>query len=107
MKDPNHKKNNVITKKNILKKLSKEKKYMQSMYGVEKIGIFGSYARDVATEESDIDFYVEFKKNTFDNVSGLWVYLEELYGDKVDLLHRHKRSHGAIFDQIKQEVVYG
>lgn len=31
-------------------------------YGIDKIYLFGSYARGEATEESDIDFYVEFSK---------------------------------------------
>lgn len=31
-------------------------------YGIDKVYLFGSYARGEATEESDIDFYVEFSK---------------------------------------------
>ena len=29
-------------------------------YGIDKVYLFGSYARGEATENSDIDFYVEF-----------------------------------------------
>ena len=50
---------------------------------------------------------VEFKHKTFDNLAGLWNYLEEIYKKKVDLLHKHKRSKGAIFDSIQKEVIYG
>ncbi|MCA9432509.1 MAG: nucleotidyltransferase family protein, partial [Candidatus Omnitrophica bacterium] len=32
-------------------------------YGVSKIGIFGSYGRNEATEESDIDLLVEFDRH--------------------------------------------
>ena len=96
-----------MTKNDILEKLKKEKKYLQKTYEVDKIGLFGSYAKDKQTQDSDIDIYVEFKHKTFRNIAGLWVYLEEIYQKKVDLLHKHKRSKGAIFDSIQKEVIYG
>lgn len=96
-----------MTKDDILKKLSQEKEYIQKTYEVDKIGLFGSYAKGEQTQNSDIDIYVEFKHKTFRNIAGLWVYLEELYNKKIDLLHKHKRSRGAIFDSIQKEVIYG
>ena len=96
-----------MNKNDILEKLSQEREYIKNKFEVEKIGLFGSYAKDIQTENSDIDIYVEFKNKTFKNISGLWVYLEELYNKKVDLLHKHKQSKGAIFDSIQKEVIYG
>lgn len=96
-----------MTKDEIIHTLNKEKAYLEKMYEVEKIGLFGSYAKDMATDESDIDIYVEFKHKTFRNIAGLWVYLENLYNKKIDLLHKHKQANGAIFDQIQKEVIYG
>jgi predicted nucleotidyltransferase len=96
-----------MTKIEILNTLTKEKAYIQKTYEVDKIGLFGSYAKDAQTKNSDIDIYVEFKHKTFKNIAGLWVYLEELYHKKIDLLHKHKRSKGAIFESIQKEVIYG
>lgn len=96
-----------MNKNDILKKLSEKKEFIQQKYEVDKIGLFGSYAKDKQTPNSDIDIYVEFKNKTFKNISGLWVYLEELYSNKIDLLHKHKRSKGAIFESIQKEVIYG
>ncbi|WP_428739086.1 nucleotidyltransferase family protein [Sulfurimonas sp.] len=96
-----------MNKNDILEKLSQEKEYIKDKFEVDKIGLFGSYAKDTQTENSDIDIYVEFKNKTFRNISGLWVYLEELYNKKIDLLHKHKHSTGAIFDSIQKEVIYG
>ena len=96
-----------MDKNEILQKISEHKAYIQNNYEVEKIGLFGSYAKDKQTPQSDIDIYVEFKHNTFRNLAGLWVYLEELYNKKIDLVHKHKRSKGAIFDSIQKEVIYG
>ena len=95
------------SKDEIISILKKYERGKAKDYGVEKIGIFGSVARDDYNKDSDIDIYVEFKNKTFKNISGLWVFLEELYNKKIDLMHKHKRSNGAIFDKIQKEVIYG
>jgi predicted nucleotidyltransferase len=96
-----------MTKNDILEVLSQEKEYLQKTYEIDKIGLFGSYAKGLQTDESDIDIYVEFKHKTFRNIAGLWVYLENLYSQKIDLLYKHKRAKGAIFEQIQEDVIYG
>lgn len=98
---------NALKKEDILEVLCEHKAFLQKTYEVDKIGLFGSYAKDTQTTQSDIDIYVEFKHKTFRNIAGLWVYLEKLYQRKIDLLHKHKQSHGAIFEQIQKEVIYG
>lgn len=94
-------------RQSILEKLKQHKSYLEEHFGVEKIGLFGSYAKGLENEESDLDFYVEFRDKSFDNVAGLWVYLEELYHRKVDLFYRHPHNNPVIFDNIRKEVVYG
>lgn len=96
-----------MTKKDILNRLAKEKEYIQNKFEVEKIGLFGSYAKDTQTENSDIDFYVEFKRKTFRNLAGLWNYLEELFHKKVDIIHKHKNNNKVIINNIQKEVIYG
>ena len=97
----------MLTKDHILNTLYEHKKYIQNTYEVDKIGLFGSYSKNKQTENSDIDIYVEFKHKTFRNITGLWNYLEKLYHKKIDLLHKHRRSKGAIFDSIQKEVIFG
>ncbi|WP_294950898.1 nucleotidyltransferase domain-containing protein [Sulfurovum sp.] len=96
-----------MTKKDILQTLQQQENFMKKEFGVEKIGLFGSYAKGKQTESSDIDFYVEFRKKTFDNLAGLWVYLETLFHKKVDILHKHSNSNSVILNSIQKEVVYG
>jgi len=98
---------NDLKKDDILATLSAHKAFLQKTYEVDKIGLFGSFAKDTQTKQSDIDIYVEFKHKTFRNIAGLWVYLEKLYHRKIDLLHKHNQSKGAIFEQIQKEVIYG
>ncbi len=56
-------------------------------YGVCSIRVFGSVARGVTTESSDVDFVVEFEKgrNLFDLI-GLRLDLRELLGVEVDVV---------------------
>ncbi len=96
-----------MTKEEILATLEKEKPYLQKKYGVEKIGLFGSYSRDEATAESDIDIYVELKENTFRKLAGLWNYLDDLYGEiKVDMVNKHRHAKSEIFKCIQKETIY-
>jgi predicted nucleotidyltransferase len=95
------------SKEDILKYLSDNKEYLKKEYGITKIGLFGSFARDEAKEDSDIDFYVEFKEKNFDNLSGLWVYLEELYNTKVDIVHKHKNNNPTLIENIQRDIIYG
>lgn len=57
-------------------------------YGVKRIGLFGSFARNEQTRSSDVDVLVEFAEGqaTFDNFMHLVYFLEDLFSRKVDLL---------------------
>jgi uncharacterized protein len=57
-------------------------------FGVDKIGLFGSYVINEATENSDIDLLVDIRKEkkTFNNFLSLNYYLEALFGKKVELV---------------------
>lgn len=59
---------------------------IEERYHVKSIAIFGSYARNEQSEESDVDILVEFKEPVGLTFIHLADYLEELLGVKVDLL---------------------
>jgi hypothetical protein len=63
---------------------------MRRMFGVGKIGIFGSCARGTMRPGSDVDIEVEFEpgSETWANFIGLADYLEDLLGRRVDLVTR-------------------
>lgn len=87
----------MLTQQIILNELSKKISFFQANYGVNRIGLFGSYSRDEQTDDSDVDIVVEFHKNklTFDNYMDLKCYLEDQFGRSVDLV---------ILDDIKPEL---
>ena len=63
-------------------------------FGVKEIGLFGSYARNEANGESDVDLLVDMEKEkkTFRNFMALTYYLEELLGKKVELVTKQSLS---------------
>ncbi len=63
---------------------------MRRLFGIRKIGIFGSCARGTMRPDSDVDIEVEFEQGseTWTNFLGLAEYLEELLGRPVDLVPR-------------------
>ena len=56
--------------------------------GARRIGVFGSFARGDAREDSDVDVFVEFEdeKRTYDNFFALHELLETILGRRVDLV---------------------
>ena len=84
--------------------LKKYKKKIKNDYAVEKIGIFGSYAKGNQTESSDIDILVEFKNPTYDNFIELAFYLEKLYRRKIDLI-TVKGLSPYILPSVEKEVI--
>jgi len=73
-------------------------------HGTKKIAIFGSYAREKAKPESDIDILVEFleRKSLLDLV-GIEQELSDALGVKVDLL-TEKSISPYLIDRIKSEM---
>ncbi len=77
----------ALNKEEIFKLLKQHKEKLKKHH-VIKIGIFGSVLRGDNTNESDIDFIVEFEdgKKNYDNFIELAFLLERLLQRKVDLL---------------------
>lgn len=91
-----------LTSKEIFDILKKNRELLKK-YRVRKIGLFGSYVRNQASSESDIDFIVEFEEKTFDNYLELSFALEDLFNKKVDLL-TEKGISPYILPYIQNEV---
>ena len=70
----------------ILKAIQKEMPYLHEHFGVEQLALFGSFARDEAAKDSDIDLVVSLAKPLGFAFVELADYLEEILGRKVDLI---------------------
>lgn len=86
--------------------LQKNMSILQDQYGVESIGVFGSFSRGEEKKKSDVDILVEFSKTP-----GLFKFIEleeflsKLIGKRVDLVTK-KALKSRIKDAILQEVSY-
>jgi len=76
-------------------------------YNVQKLAIFGSYARNEESEDSDIDILVAFKegKATFRNFMGLKLHLESLLQKEVDLVSE-KAVKNELLPYIMKDAIY-
>ena len=74
-----------MTREQILDFLKQHKQEMYDSFGVTRIGLFGSYARGDARDDSDIDVAIELVSNTADSYFGLLHYLEDTFQKRVDL----------------------
>jgi len=99
---------NNLTGQEIVEAL-KEHSDILRKYTVNKIGLFGSYARGEQRKHSDIDFLVEFEEPSFDNFMGLLYSLEDLFGRKVEILTPagiESIRINQIKEEIKKSIVY-
>jgi predicted nucleotidyltransferase len=75
-----------MDKKFIINFLQTHRQELHDQFGLQKIGLFGSYARDEQTVDSDIDIAVEIESiNKFRSFFALKQYLENNFNKKVDL----------------------
>ncbi len=83
----------ALEKQNILQELSNRRHHLAN-FGVEQIGLFGSFVRGDANQDSDIDLLVEMTKErkTFRNFLALNYYLEEIFGRRVELVTKQSLS---------------
>jgi len=81
----------------ILSVLRSHKNALSTKFGVLELAVFGSYASNEQSRESDVDLLVNLKPEykTFDNYMELKFFLEELLHKKIDL---------ALKDSIRKEL---
>jgi len=95
----------MLTRETILNYIHLHLDEMRKRFSVSRIGLFGSYARDVATPASDIDILIEFINPTYDNYMDLKFFLEDLFQGPVDLVMLDTIK-PRLKPYISQEVVY-
>ncbi|WP_456394241.1 nucleotidyltransferase family protein [Nitratifractor sp.] len=68
----------------VLRILREQKDYLHRKFGVTHLQLFGSYARDEARSDSDIDLLVEMPGN-YEDFFELQRFLEAKTGKPIDL----------------------
>lgn len=87
--------------------LAIHKEEMAQHFGVVKIGLFGSYARGEAVENSDIDIAIEMAadQKNLRNFLAFKRHLEETFGKKVDIGIESSLKDEAR-KSIEKEIIY-
>ena len=94
-----------MKKSDVLNYLKKHYQEFHKQYKVEKIGLFGSYARDEATDESDIDIFVKMKPDMFGMIA-IKEQIEEDLHVKVDIIREHKNLKPFFLEMIHKDLIY-
>lgn len=94
-----------LDKTNILNYLKEHYSQFQDKYHIEKIGLFGSYARDEAKPDSDIDIFVKMQPSLFDMIA-IKEQIEKDLNKKVDIIREHKNIKPLLLKMIQKDLIY-
>lgn len=77
----------VQSKAELLERIKLSEREIRS-FGVTRLGIFGSFARDRVYEKSDIDLLIDFlpEYKTLKNFSAFSCFLKNLFGRKTEII---------------------
>lgn len=98
--------NNMATTNDYITILRKYLSAKADAYGITKIGIFGSVARNEQTEDSDVDVCVEMKKPDLFTMVHIKEELQELFGKPVDIVRLRNNMNPMLLKQIKRDGIY-
>ena len=96
----------MLVLQDCIEKLSAFKQTFGRQFGITKLGIFGSVARQENTEDSDIDIVVEIEKPTLSLMYELREKLKALFNCNVDLVRFRSTLRPLFKSNILNDVVY-
>jgi len=85
--------------------LNKHKPHLFAEYPIKSMAIFGSFARNEQTIDSDVDIIVEFNDKIGIRFIDLADELEKLIGFKVDLVSK-KGIRDKYYQKIQSDLTY-
>lgn len=90
----------------ILQMLKEYKKVNAEKYGLQKLGIFGSSARETMGVGSDIDIVVDLREQDLFSLIGIKQELEEQLQTKIDIVSYRPKMNSFLKERIDREAVY-
>lgn len=95
-----------MKQKDVLQTLSRFQQDRQDEFGIIRIGIFGSAARDQMSDDSDLDVVVELAEPDLLALVGIKQELESLFHCSVDIVRYRAKMNAFLKRRIEQEAVY-
>jgi predicted nucleotidyltransferase len=96
----------VTTTNDVLARLKAFKESRQDEYSLRSLGVFGSFAREQAQEESDVDIVFETSEPNLFRTSRMKQELEELLMRRVDVVRLRERMNPRLKQRILREARY-
>jgi len=95
-----------MSKNDILSILSDYKRRTAKEYGILEIGVFGSVARDEATENSDVDIFIKTATPNPFVLVHIKHDIEDLLHQRVDLVRMRDQMNTHLKSRIEKEGIY-
>lgn len=99
----------MLTKNDVIAILKREQPLLKKKFGVKKIAIFGSFADNTASEDSDVDILLELEKPLGLKFIHLTDYLDARLGRKTDILTKagiESIRVKKVAENIKRSIIY-
>jgi len=94
------------TRQEILDTLKVFKQEARSKYGVTKLGLFGSVARNQQREDSDVDICFDGATPTLMTIAKMEIELEKRIGAPVQMTMLHKGLSESFMKNLSKDVIY-
>jgi len=96
----------ILNQSQILNQLSSNRDYIRQL-GINRIGLFGSYARGNQLSNSDIDLLIDFlpQKKSVRSIVNFIDYFEKLFNRAVDVT-TFDGAQKRLYKFIKNEIKY-
>jgi len=95
-----------VRRAEVLHTLARFRDSRRNEFGMVRIGVFGSVARDEMVDASDVDVVVEIARPDLLILVGIKQELEELMRLPVDVVRYRERMNPFLKGRIEQEAVY-
>lgn len=90
-----------MNKQQVIDLLKSVKPDLVERFGIDRIAVFGSVARNEANKDSDVDILVFFsEKVNSQNFFGLQFYLEDQLQTQIDLV-----TENAVREELKSHII--
>ena len=78
----------------------------KSTWGIKRIGLFGSFARNEGRADSDIDIIITLTKPDLFRYAAIAKQLETVFGRRVDLISSKSQFPEAFKNRLEEEAIY-
>ena len=95
-----------MKREEVLRVLARFQERRQDQFGIVRLGVFGSVARDRATESSDVDIVVELEQPDLLVLVGIKQELEEMLHVTTDVVRYREQMNPYLKRRIEQEAIY-